>query len=174
MPRKIEQLHYRADESGGPRRSMPPARSTSRRFVWSSMRKTEPNPSTEHGPGRSAASPLTPMEHQSRPSADRWRARTVSAPSCPASTPPVVRPRQVPTHPAGAQYPHRHCTTRSPARARLSNSALAVERSFAWAARFRRLARDYGRLPQTLAGFHFPAVACLMPPKIFDLIHTDS
>ncbi|WP_076847947.1 transposase [Burkholderia pseudomallei] len=50
----------------------------------------------------------------------------------------------------------------------------AVERSFAWAARFRRLARDYGRLPQTLAGFHFPAVACLMPPKIFDLIHTGS
>lgn len=64
-----------------------------------------------------------------------------------------------------------HTVTRA---ARLSNSALAVERSFAWAARFRRLARDYGRLPQTLAGFHFPAVACLMPPKIFDLIHTDS
>lgn len=32
-----------------------------------------------------------------------------------------------------------------------------VERSFAWSARFRRLARDYERLPTTLAGFHFIA-----------------
>ena len=30
-----------------------------------------------------------------------------------------------------------------------------VERSFGWAARFRRLARDYERLPETLAGLHF-------------------
>jgi transposase len=37
-----------------------------------------------------------------------------------------------------------------------------VERSFAWIARFRRLARDYERLAQTLAGFHFLAFACLM------------
>lgn len=37
-----------------------------------------------------------------------------------------------------------------------------VERTFAWAARFRRLARDYERLPGTLAGFHFVALACLM------------
>jgi transposase len=37
-----------------------------------------------------------------------------------------------------------------------------VERSFAWAARFRRLARDYERLPATLAGLHFIAFACLM------------
>jgi len=37
-----------------------------------------------------------------------------------------------------------------------------VERSFAWAARFRRLARDYERLPQTLAGLHFVAFAILM------------
>jgi transposase len=37
-----------------------------------------------------------------------------------------------------------------------------VERSFAWMARFRRLARDYERLPQTLAGLHFVAFACLM------------
>lgn len=37
-----------------------------------------------------------------------------------------------------------------------------VERTFAWAARFRRLARDYERLPQTLAGLHFVAFACLM------------
>jgi len=37
-----------------------------------------------------------------------------------------------------------------------------VERSFAWAARFRRLARDYERLPETLAGLHFLAFALLM------------
>jgi transposase len=37
-----------------------------------------------------------------------------------------------------------------------------VERSFAWAARFRRLARDYERLPETLAGLHFLAFAMVM------------
>ncbi len=37
-----------------------------------------------------------------------------------------------------------------------------VERSFAWAARFRRLAKDYERLPETVAGLHFVASACLM------------
>jgi transposase len=37
-----------------------------------------------------------------------------------------------------------------------------VERSFAWAARFRRLARDFERLSETLAGLHFLAFALLM------------
>jgi transposase len=37
-----------------------------------------------------------------------------------------------------------------------------VERSFAWMARFRRLARDYERLSETLAGLHFVAFAMLM------------
>ena len=37
-----------------------------------------------------------------------------------------------------------------------------VERSFAWAARFRRLARDYERLANTLAGYHWLAFASLM------------
>ena len=32
-----------------------------------------------------------------------------------------------------------------------------VERSFGWAARFRRLARAYEKLPQTLAGLHYVA-----------------
>jgi len=45
-----------------------------------------------------------------------------------------------------------------------------VERSFAWAARFRRLARDYERLAQTLAGFHYLAFACLMLHKIIPII----
>ena len=40
-----------------------------------------------------------------------------------------------------------------------------VERSFAWATRFRRLVRDYERLPQTLEGLHFAAFACLMLNK---------
>lgn len=41
-----------------------------------------------------------------------------------------------------------------------------VERSFAWSARFRRLARDYERLPTTLAGLHFVVFACLMLSRI--------
>lgn len=45
-----------------------------------------------------------------------------------------------------------------------------VERSFAWAARFRRLARDYERLAQTLAGFHYLAFACLMLHKFIHLL----
>lgn len=48
-----------------------------------------------------------------------------------------------------------------------------VERSFAWAARFRRLARDYERLPETVAGLHFVAFVTLMLAKAtaaFDLV----
>ena len=41
-----------------------------------------------------------------------------------------------------------------------------VERSFAWAARFRRLAKDYERLPETVAGLHFVAFACLMLQRL--------
>ena len=37
-----------------------------------------------------------------------------------------------------------------------------VERSFAWTTRFRRLVRDYERLPGTLAGLHLVVFACLM------------
>jgi transposase len=44
-----------------------------------------------------------------------------------------------------------------------------VERSFAWAARFRRLARDYERLPETLAGLHFVAFAMLMAARFVQL-----
>jgi transposase len=42
-----------------------------------------------------------------------------------------------------------------------------VERSFAWAARFRRLARDYERLDTTLKGFHYIAFAVLMLTRMF-------
>ena len=42
-----------------------------------------------------------------------------------------------------------------------------VERSFAWAARFRRLARDYERLPSSLAGLHWLAFLTLMLNSVF-------
>jgi transposase len=42
-----------------------------------------------------------------------------------------------------------------------------VERSFAWAARFRRLARDYERLHTTLAGYHWLAFVTLMLATLF-------
>jgi len=42
-----------------------------------------------------------------------------------------------------------------------------VERSFAWAARFRRLARDYERLPETFAGLHWLAFASLLLNTLF-------
>lgn len=37
-----------------------------------------------------------------------------------------------------------------------------VERSFGWMSRFRRLARDYERLAETLAGFHLIAFVMVM------------
>ena len=42
-----------------------------------------------------------------------------------------------------------------------------VERSFAWLARCRRLAKDYERLPATLAGLHYAAFAFLMLKCLF-------
>lgn len=46
-----------------------------------------------------------------------------------------------------------------------------VERSFGWVARFRRLARDYERLPQTLAGLHFLAFAILLLSRFVNLLN---
>ena len=45
-----------------------------------------------------------------------------------------------------------------------------IERSFGWAARFRRLARDYERLPATLAGFHFLAFVILLLKRFVELM----
>ena len=45
-----------------------------------------------------------------------------------------------------------------------------VERSFAWAARFRRLAKDYERLPETVVGLHFLAFACLMVHQLITAV----
>ena len=45
-----------------------------------------------------------------------------------------------------------------------------VERAFAWKSRFRRLVRDYERLPETVAGLHFVAFSCLMLHQIVSLL----
>jgi len=44
-----------------------------------------------------------------------------------------------------------------------------VERSFAWATRFRRLVKDYERCAQTLADLHLVAFVCLMAAKAIQL-----
>lgn len=44
-----------------------------------------------------------------------------------------------------------------------------VERSFAWTARYRRLARDFERLPSVLTGLHFLVFACLMLHQVIHL-----
>src|SRR5919201_767132 len=46
----------------------------------------------------------------------------------------------------------------------------AVERDFAWAARFRRLGRDYERLEETLVGYHLIAFAGLLLRKVIPVL----
>lgn len=45
-----------------------------------------------------------------------------------------------------------------------------VERSFAWVARFKRLARDYERLPETLVSMHFLVFSILMLARAAPLL----
>lgn len=45
-----------------------------------------------------------------------------------------------------------------------------VERSFGWASRFRRLVKDYERLPETVAALHFLAFVCLMLKQCFQTL----
>jgi transposase len=45
-----------------------------------------------------------------------------------------------------------------------------VERSFGWLARFRRLARDYERLAETVEGLTFVAFACLMLHRLVHIL----
>lgn len=49
-----------------------------------------------------------------------------------------------------------------------------VERSFGWAARFRRLARDYERLAKTLAGLHYVVYVALMLQRAAPLLRQSS
>ena len=46
-----------------------------------------------------------------------------------------------------------------------------VERSFGWTGRFRRLARDYERLAETLKGLHYIAFATLFVKRLVELLH---
>lgn len=45
-----------------------------------------------------------------------------------------------------------------------------VERSFGWMSRFRRLARDYERLPETSAGLHYLAFVILMLKNVAEVL----
>lgn len=45
-----------------------------------------------------------------------------------------------------------------------------VERSFAWVSRFRRLAKDYERLPETVVGLHLVAFSVLMLQRVVSLL----
>lgn len=47
-----------------------------------------------------------------------------------------------------------------------------VERSFAWATRFRRLVKDYERYAETLAGFHVVAFICIMLARVAGLVQS--
>jgi transposase len=47
-----------------------------------------------------------------------------------------------------------------------------VERTFAWATRFRRLVKDYERYATTLAGLHVVAFVCIMLAKAADLMQS--
>jgi transposase len=49
-----------------------------------------------------------------------------------------------------------------------------VERNFAWATRFRRLAKDYERLQSTLVGLHYVAFVCLMLQRASPLLAVSS
>jgi transposase len=49
-----------------------------------------------------------------------------------------------------------------------------VERSFAWLSRFRRLAKDYERLPETVAGVHLVAFSTLMLARFVKLLLGES
>ena len=45
-----------------------------------------------------------------------------------------------------------------------------VERSLAWMARFRRLAREHERLSEALAGMHLPAFATILLKRFVTLM----
>ena len=47
-----------------------------------------------------------------------------------------------------------------------------VERSFAWTARFKRLARDYERLTETLVAMHFLVFSILMLARAAPIIRS--
>ena len=52
----------------------------------------------------------------------------------------------------------------------LSSYRDGVERSFGWMSRFRRLARDYDRLPEILAGLRYVAFIILMLKNVAEIL----
>jgi transposase len=47
-----------------------------------------------------------------------------------------------------------------------------VERGSAWMTRFRRLARDFERLPETLGRPHYLAFVCLLLPTVINRLQS--
>ena len=58
------------------------------------------------------------------------------------------------------------CSYREPGGFVLLPKRWVVERSFAWLAKFRRLARDYERAPAVLAGLHLLALVGLLLARL--------
>jgi transposase len=52
----------------------------------------------------------------------------------------------------------------------LSPRRWVVWRSFGWMSRFRRLAQDYERLSETLAGLHYLAFVILMLKNVAEIL----
>ncbi len=81
---------------------------------------------------------------------------------------------EAPVRGSHVKRPNRSSRARTRRRLTLSFVLLprrwVVERSFDWLARFRRLSRDYERLPGTLAGLHWLAFSSLMLRNLFKLI----
>ena len=63
-----------------------------------------------------------------------------------------------------------HASREDSLRARAAGGDETVERRHAWAARFRRLARDDAQLAETLAGLHCVAFAILMLKRVMALM----
>ena len=45
-----------------------------------------------------------------------------------------------------------------------------IERGFGWVSRFRRLASEYERLPETLAGLHYVVFVILMLKNVAEIL----
>ena len=83
---------------------------------------------------------------------------------------PARTPRRPPPPTASAWRSSRPLRPSAASCCSRAGVALVVERSFAWTARFRRLARDYERLTTSLAGFHFIAFAFLLAQRALPLL----
>ncbi|WP_159719121.1 transposase [Geminicoccus flavidas] len=85
--------------------------------------------------------------------------------AAPASNPPRLPAR------IGSPFRSSNCLKQPQLQppAQVASAVSVAERSFAWFARFRRLARDYERLPETLAGLHMAAFLILLLRRAAEL-----